>query len=257
MPNRLDGKVTIGSGGARGLGAAHGELLAEAGASIVFGDNLDDGGRAWESHLRTKGHPATYLRLGVTKPEDLDRAVETARNQFGALTTLVNNAGIFTTGWADGHFGPDMAIGDLGEPRRSMALHASENAGCARGRSGARSIHRECLLHLRQRRLAQFRRLSRLEGWGKDADQCGRCGVRSSPHPRQFGSPRNDRDELRWSKFISGEDRPRNSRESLWDAAHRRAKMLTPHCFWLLARPPTSPARSSWSTAVERFSDGW
>lgn len=96
MPGRLDGKVAVVSGGARGLGAAHVELFAEEGASVVFGDIRDELGRQWEEQLRAKGHPVTYVHLDVTKAPDWKRAVDLAVERYGKLTTLVNNAGIFT-----------------------------------------------------------------------------------------------------------------------------------------------------------------
>lgn len=96
MAGRLEGKVAIVTGAARGLGAAHVELFAEEGAAVVFGDILDDAGRSWEFQLREKGHPVTYVHLDVTERADWTRAVETAQSEYGGLTTLVNNAGIFT-----------------------------------------------------------------------------------------------------------------------------------------------------------------
>ena len=96
MTERLSGKVALVSGGARGLGAAHVELFAEQGAKVVFGDILDAQGQQLEQELRNRGLPVTYVHLDVTKVDDWQAAVEATLSEFGSLTTLVNNAGIFT-----------------------------------------------------------------------------------------------------------------------------------------------------------------
>jgi NAD(P)-dependent dehydrogenase (short-subunit alcohol dehydrogenase family) len=96
MPGRLEGKVALVSGGARGLGAAHVQLFAEEGAAVVFGDVRDELGRQWEQDLTSKGLPVSYTHLDVTQADDWKHAVRLAVEKHGKLTTLVNNAGIFT-----------------------------------------------------------------------------------------------------------------------------------------------------------------
>ncbi|MCX6469928.1 MAG: SDR family oxidoreductase [Corynebacteriales bacterium] len=88
---RVDGKVVVISGGARGMGAADAAALVAEGASVVIGDILDDEGRAIAADL---GDAATYVHLDVTSPSDWAAAVETAVGTYGSLTGLVNNAGI-------------------------------------------------------------------------------------------------------------------------------------------------------------------
>ncbi|MBF6209680.1 glucose 1-dehydrogenase [Nocardia puris] len=88
---RVDNKVAIISGGARGMGAAHARLLVSEGAKVVVGDILDDEGRKVAAEL---GDAARYVHLDVTEPEDWTAAVATAVGEFGALNVLVNNAGI-------------------------------------------------------------------------------------------------------------------------------------------------------------------
>lgn len=88
---RVDGKVAIISGGARGMGAAHARLLVAEGAKVVIGDILDDEGRALAEEI---GESAHYLHLDVTRPEDWAEAAATAVRRFGGVTVLVNNAGI-------------------------------------------------------------------------------------------------------------------------------------------------------------------
>ena len=56
---RLDGKVALISGGARGQGATEAKLFAREGARVVFGDMLDDAGRQVEADIRAAGGGAT------------------------------------------------------------------------------------------------------------------------------------------------------------------------------------------------------
>ena len=91
---RLDGKVAIISGGARGQGATEARMFAAEGASVVFGDLLDDAGRQVEAEIRELGGEATYVHLDVTREADWQAAVEEAVRRYGKLDVLVNNAGI-------------------------------------------------------------------------------------------------------------------------------------------------------------------
>ncbi len=91
---RLDGKVALISGGARGQGALEAELFAAEGASVVFGDLLDDEGRAVERRITEAGGAAVYVHLDVTSDSDWTQAVELAESSYGKLDVLVNNAGI-------------------------------------------------------------------------------------------------------------------------------------------------------------------
>lgn len=94
MSGRLAGKVALISGGARGQGAAHAELFAEEGASVILGDILDAEGEATAAALVERGFAATYVHLDVTKDADWRAAVAHAEERHGKLDVLVNNAGI-------------------------------------------------------------------------------------------------------------------------------------------------------------------
>ncbi len=91
---RLQGKVAIISGGARGLGADEAKLFVEEGASVVFGDILDEEGRKLEAEINESGGTAQYIHLDVTKEHDWENAVTKAVSTYGKLDILVNNAGI-------------------------------------------------------------------------------------------------------------------------------------------------------------------
>ena len=91
---RLDGKVAIISGGARGQGEVEAKLFAQEGARVVFGDILDGEGKQVEAAIRQDGGEATYVHLDVTQEADWQQAVATAVSTYGKLDILVNNAGI-------------------------------------------------------------------------------------------------------------------------------------------------------------------
>ena len=91
---RLDGKVAIISGGARGQGEVEAKLFSREGAKVVFGDILDEEGKQVEAAIRQAGGEATYVHLDVTQEADWQQAVATAVSTYGKLDILVNNAGI-------------------------------------------------------------------------------------------------------------------------------------------------------------------
>ena len=91
---RLQGKVAIITGGARGQGEAEARMFAREGAKVVFGDVLDDEGRQVEADIAAAGGEAVYVRLDVTDENSWREAVGTAVSRFGKVDILVNNAGI-------------------------------------------------------------------------------------------------------------------------------------------------------------------
>ena len=92
---KLEGKVAIVSGAARGQGEAEARELVAEGAKVVLGDVLDEGGKQVAAQL---GDAAVYVHLDVTEPEHWKNAVTTAVSTFGKLDILVNNAGILKLG---------------------------------------------------------------------------------------------------------------------------------------------------------------
>ena len=92
---RLDGKVAIISGGARGQGEAEVRLFAAEGAKVVLGDVLHDLGEAVAADVGPDSH---YLPLDVTDPEAWQAAVAETTSRFGPPTVLVNNAGVLQFG---------------------------------------------------------------------------------------------------------------------------------------------------------------
>lgn len=88
---RLDGKVAIVTGGARGMGAEQSRRLVADGAKVVIGDILEAEGKALADEI---GEAAIFVRLDVASEESWAEAVETAHRTFGPVTILVNNAGV-------------------------------------------------------------------------------------------------------------------------------------------------------------------
>ena len=87
---RLDGKVAIITGAARGQGEAEARLFASEGAKVLLGDVLDDDG---EQVAASIGDNARYMHLDVSQEADWAAAVEVATG-MGTLVVLVNNAAI-------------------------------------------------------------------------------------------------------------------------------------------------------------------
>jgi NAD(P)-dependent dehydrogenase (short-subunit alcohol dehydrogenase family) len=91
---RLEGKVALISGGARGQGAAEAETFVKEGARVVFGDVRDAEGKQVEEAIRARGGDAVYVHLDVTSEADWQNAVQTTMSRHGRLDILVNNAAI-------------------------------------------------------------------------------------------------------------------------------------------------------------------
>jgi 3alpha(or 20beta)-hydroxysteroid dehydrogenase len=88
---RLDGKVALVSGAARGMGQAEARLFAAEGAKVAICDVIDAEGKAVAEDI---GRDALYQHLDVTSEDDWAAAVATTTAAFGKLDVLVNNAGI-------------------------------------------------------------------------------------------------------------------------------------------------------------------
>jgi 3alpha(or 20beta)-hydroxysteroid dehydrogenase len=88
---RLDGKVAIITGGARGMGAATARVFVEAGAQVAIADVLDDAGAALASEL---GAAARFHHLDVTSEAEWAKVVSSVEADFGPVDVLVNNAGV-------------------------------------------------------------------------------------------------------------------------------------------------------------------
>lgn len=92
---RLDGKVVLVTGAARGIGAAIASAMAAEGARVVLSDILDETGKAAAGEIRAQGGQALYVSHDVTSEDGWKAALEAAVDEFGGLDVLVGNAGLF------------------------------------------------------------------------------------------------------------------------------------------------------------------
>jgi len=93
---RLDGKVALITGGARGMGKSHVRHFVAEGAKVVFGDVLDEPGNAVAEKLGEQ--VCRYLHHDVTSEAAWATAIAAATETFGRLDILVNNAGVLAFG---------------------------------------------------------------------------------------------------------------------------------------------------------------
>jgi 3-oxoacyl-[acyl-carrier protein] reductase len=90
----LAGKVAVVTGGTRGIGLAIARLLADDGASVVVSGRDPDRLESAAKELEALGASALAVAADAAKREDADRLVEAAKERFGRIDVLVNNAGI-------------------------------------------------------------------------------------------------------------------------------------------------------------------
>lgn len=104
---KLDGKVALISGAARGQGEAQARLFATEGAAVTLADVLDDDGERVAASITDTGGQAVYQHLDVRDEAGWGAAVQRAVDEFGGLQVLINNAGIFRFGRIE-----DLALDD-------------------------------------------------------------------------------------------------------------------------------------------------
>jgi 2-keto-3-deoxy-L-fuconate dehydrogenase len=98
MRGRLDGKVSLITGAASGIGLATAELFVREGSAVVLFDNQAEALESFAERLRSDGHRALAVVGDVTKTDDVRRAVERSALDFGRLDVLFANAGIGYSG---------------------------------------------------------------------------------------------------------------------------------------------------------------
>jgi len=90
---RLKEKIALITGGANGIGLATATRFAKEGAKIILWDISDQGNVVVEG-LKREGYEAIFKRISVTNQDDVQKAVDEAREYFGRIDILINNAGI-------------------------------------------------------------------------------------------------------------------------------------------------------------------
>ena len=98
MTGLLEGKVSLVTGGASGIGRSTCLALAREGARVLACDVDEGAGEKLSREITDGGGEARFLRVDVTRETDVEAAVKTAVEGFGRLDCAVNNAGITGTG---------------------------------------------------------------------------------------------------------------------------------------------------------------
>ena len=93
MAADFEGKVIIVTGGARGIGQVYSQELAGAGARVVVSDILD--GEPCASGIREQGGEAFFVKADVTREDSVKAMAAAAKDRYGRIDGLVNNAAIF------------------------------------------------------------------------------------------------------------------------------------------------------------------
>jgi len=144
--NRLDGKIALISGAARGIGAETARKMAAAGATVVVGDVLAERVRGTAKEIIDAGGKALALALDVTSEDSWTAAAAAAIKQFGKLDILVNNAGMF--------LGKDLMDATMEEWNRLVAINmtgvwlGTKACAPALAESGKTSRHGSAIVNL-------------------------------------------------------------------------------------------------------------
>lgn len=93
----LDGKITLVTGGARGLGEAICRELSAAGAHVIIADIRMDLANKVAEDLKGQGYTADTLELDVMDEGQIQQALDTIKTKYGRLDVLINSAGIDKT----------------------------------------------------------------------------------------------------------------------------------------------------------------
>jgi 3-oxoacyl-[acyl-carrier protein] reductase len=94
MTKLLDGKVALVTGGARGIGLAICQELAEHGAKLAIADVLLEQAQATADDFKSKGVEAKAYATDVSNVASVDTMTKAVLDDFGAIDVLINNAGI-------------------------------------------------------------------------------------------------------------------------------------------------------------------
>ncbi len=90
----LDGQVTLVTGASRGIGRAIAESLGKAGATVIGTATTDAGAESISNYFAEAGITGKGMTLNVTEPDSIDLLIKSVISEYGAITVLINNAGI-------------------------------------------------------------------------------------------------------------------------------------------------------------------
>ena len=91
---RLQDKVAIITGAARGMGASEARIFANEGAKVILADIQVEDGQSVTNEINDAGGTAIFVEMDVSSKADWDRTIEAAISNFSKINILVNNAGI-------------------------------------------------------------------------------------------------------------------------------------------------------------------
>ena len=98
MSGRLDGKVTIVTGGNSGIGEATSHLFAREGAKVILMARREEQGIEVQNSIRSEGGEATFIQCDVADVESVENAVNQAASTYNSVDILFNNAGHGSSG---------------------------------------------------------------------------------------------------------------------------------------------------------------
>lgn len=91
---KLSGKVAIVTGAGSGIGRATAVLFATEGARVVVADIVSRAGEETVAQIRAEGGAAVFVRVDVSRADEVEAMVQTAVRTFGRLDVIFNNAGL-------------------------------------------------------------------------------------------------------------------------------------------------------------------
>lgn len=94
MTRVLEGKITVVTGAAAGIGRATALLCAKEGARLVLSDIDSDGGQQLVNEIRLSGGEATFIRADISSEADIRQMLDHAVSTYGAIDCVFNNVGI-------------------------------------------------------------------------------------------------------------------------------------------------------------------
>ncbi|MGE5397358.1 MAG: SDR family NAD(P)-dependent oxidoreductase [Chitinophagales bacterium] len=99
----LQGKTVIVTGGASGIGEAAIVAFADKGANVVIADLNEEKGNALAARI---GDKAIFVKCNITSVDEVKACCAAAKDKFGAIHVLINNAGLGSAGRTIGKDGP-------------------------------------------------------------------------------------------------------------------------------------------------------
>jgi 3-oxoacyl-[acyl-carrier protein] reductase len=93
MTGRLDGKVTVVTGGNSGIGESTARLFASEGAKVLLLARREEQGIAVQNSINSDGGESTFVQCDVGDPDSVNAAINKAADIYGGIHVLFNNAG--------------------------------------------------------------------------------------------------------------------------------------------------------------------